>query len=59
MNEYLSLYITAPSFEVADKIGRAMIEERLAACVNIIPGMHSGTVNLAGLAALARTDRGE
>ena len=41
MSEYLSLYITAPSFEVADRIGRARVEERLVACVNIIPGMHS------------------
>jgi periplasmic divalent cation tolerance protein len=30
-----------PSFEVADRIGRALVEERLVACVNIIPGMHS------------------
>lgn len=41
MSEYLSVYVTAPSFDVAHKIGRALVEERLAACVNIIPGMHS------------------
>jgi periplasmic divalent cation tolerance protein len=41
MSEYLSLYITAPSFDVPDAIGRTLVEERLAACVNIIPEMHS------------------
>ena len=41
MSEYLSVYVTAPSFDVAHKIGRALVEERLAACVNIISGMHS------------------
>jgi periplasmic divalent cation tolerance protein len=41
MSEYLSLYITAPSFDVANRIGRALVEERLVACINIIPGMHS------------------
>jgi periplasmic divalent cation tolerance protein len=41
MSEFLSLYITAPSSEVAARIGRALVEERLAACVNIIPGMQS------------------
>jgi hypothetical protein len=38
---YVSVYVTAPSLDVAHKIGRALVEERLAACVNIIPGMHS------------------
>ena len=41
MSDYLSLYVTAPSFDVADTIGRALVEERLAACVNIFSGMHS------------------
>jgi periplasmic divalent cation tolerance protein len=41
MSEYLSLYITAPLFDGADAIGRTLVEERLAACVNIIPRMHS------------------
>lgn len=41
MSQFLSLYITVPSCEVAAKIGRTLIEERLAACVNIISGMHS------------------
>jgi periplasmic divalent cation tolerance protein len=41
MSEYLSIYITAPSVDVADALGRALVEERLAACVNIIPEMRS------------------
>jgi periplasmic divalent cation tolerance protein len=41
MSEYLSVYLTAPSFDMADTIGRALVEERLAACVNIVSGMHS------------------
>ena len=34
-------YVTAPSVEEADRIGAALVEERLAACVNIVPGLHS------------------
>jgi periplasmic divalent cation tolerance protein len=41
MSKYLSLYITTPSFDAADAIGRTLVEERLVACVNIIPEMHS------------------
>lgn len=35
------VYMTAGSVEEARKIGRALIEGRLAACVNIVPGMTS------------------
>ncbi len=35
--EYCSVYITAGSEEEAAEIGRKLIEERLAACVNILP----------------------
>lgn len=31
------IYITAGDMEEARKIGRALVEERLAACVNIFP----------------------
>jgi|SRR5262245_46378533 len=41
MREYLSVYVTAPSFDVAQTIGRTLVEERLAACVNIISEMRS------------------
>ncbi len=35
------LYVTVPDAETAERIGRALIEDRLAACVNILPGMRS------------------
>jgi periplasmic divalent cation tolerance protein len=35
------LYTTFPDTETAERIGSQLVEERLAACVNIIPGMHS------------------
>ncbi|HKI99218.1 MAG TPA: divalent-cation tolerance protein CutA [bacterium] len=35
------VYMTAGSPEEARRIGRTLVEERLAACVNILPGMHS------------------
>ena len=33
--------ITAPDREVADRIARTLVDERLAACVNILPGITS------------------
>ncbi|MBI2338952.1 MAG: divalent-cation tolerance protein CutA [Deltaproteobacteria bacterium] len=35
------IYITCSNRAEADKIGRALVEEHLAACVNIIDGMNS------------------
>jgi periplasmic divalent cation tolerance protein len=35
------LYVTAGSRDEAKKIGRALVEERLAACANVIDGMES------------------
>ena len=34
-------YITANSSDQAWRIGRALVQARLAACVNVIPGMNS------------------
>jgi periplasmic divalent cation tolerance protein len=34
-------YVTAKDREEAERIGRALVEERLAACVNILDGMRS------------------
>lgn len=34
-------YVTAKDREEAGRIGRALVEERLAACVNILDGMRS------------------
>uniref|UniRef100_A0A7C6E343 Divalent-cation tolerance protein CutA n=1 Tax=Thermus tengchongensis TaxID=1214928 RepID=A0A7C6E343_9DEIN len=33
--------ITAPSEEVGRTLARALVEERLAACVNLVPGLTS------------------
>jgi periplasmic divalent cation tolerance protein len=35
------IYSTFPSAEAAESVGRALVEQRLAACVNIIAGMTS------------------
>ncbi|HEY95653.1 MAG TPA: divalent-cation tolerance protein CutA [Dehalococcoidia bacterium] len=35
--EYCSIYVTAGSEKEAAGIGRTLIEEKLAACVNILP----------------------
>lgn len=35
------IYITAPNKEEAERIGKLLVEERLAACVNIYPEIQS------------------
>lgn len=35
------VYMTAPSMEEAKRIGNTLVEERLAACVNLVNGMIS------------------
>ncbi len=35
------VFITVPSRDVDDQIARALLEQNLAACVNIIPSLHS------------------
>lgn len=35
------LYLTAPKRDEAEAIGRALVEERLAACVNVLGEMRS------------------
>lgn len=37
----LVVLMTAPSEEVAANLGRTLVEERLAACVNIVPRLRS------------------
>ena len=41
MSEAVFVYITCASLAEAEAIGRALVEERLAACVNVVPGMRS------------------
>lgn len=40
-NDCCMIYATFPSRVEADRIGRAVVDKRLAACVNILPGMTS------------------
>jgi len=39
--ERILVYITAPDLDMARRIARTLVGERLAACVNILPGMES------------------
>ena len=41
MDGFVFVYVTTASPEEAEKIGRAAVGERLAACANILPGMQS------------------
>jgi periplasmic divalent cation tolerance protein len=35
------VFMTAPDAEVAERVGRALVRERLAACATVIPGVTS------------------
>ncbi len=39
--EALLIYTTLPDEDAARRIGEALVRQRLAACVNILPAMHS------------------
>ncbi len=41
MTDALVVLVTAPSAERAAEIARALVEERLAACGNVVPGVRS------------------
>jgi periplasmic divalent cation tolerance protein len=41
MERAVFVYTTYPSLVEAERAGRAIVEQRLAACVNILPGMIS------------------
>jgi len=41
MERAVFVYTTYPSIVEAERAGRALVERRLAACVNILPGMVS------------------
>ena len=40
-DQAVMIYTTHPSLAEAERIGKAVLEKRLAACVNILPGMIS------------------
>jgi periplasmic divalent cation tolerance protein len=37
----LIVFVTVPDPDVGARIGRTLVEERLAACVNVLPGLRS------------------
>ena len=41
MTEFIVVFITAPNEKEAASISRTIVEERLVACVNIIPSVRS------------------
>jgi periplasmic divalent cation tolerance protein len=41
MTDALVVLVTAPSSDEAARIARALVEERLAACGNVVPGLRS------------------
>ncbi|MBI4833887.1 MAG: divalent-cation tolerance protein CutA [Planctomycetes bacterium] len=41
MTQYIVVFVTAPSEKTAVKISHSLIQEKLAACVNIIPKIRS------------------
>ncbi|MBU0495974.1 MAG: divalent-cation tolerance protein CutA [Chloroflexi bacterium] len=41
MNTHMVVLVTAGSLDEAVSIGRAVVEERLAACANVVPGVRS------------------
>ncbi len=40
-NPFLIVFCTCPNAEEAERIAHAVVDERLAACVNILPAMRS------------------
>ena len=41
MTGNIVVYVTAGSMENAETIGKTLVEEHLAACVNVVPGIRS------------------
>ena len=40
-SDFVVVFVTTPSAEVAANLARALVTEKLAACVNILPGLRS------------------
>lgn len=41
MSDYIVVFITAPSLQEAEQLGKALVEKRLAACGNIVQDIRS------------------
>lgn len=41
MSEYIIVFVTVPERSEAEKIASVILEKRLCACVNIVPGLKS------------------
>jgi len=41
MDKVMLVYSTAPDGDIATKIARELVEQRLAACVSVMPGVQS------------------
>jgi periplasmic divalent cation tolerance protein len=41
MSDVMAVLVTVPSAPIAARIGSALVKEKLAACVNVIPGVRS------------------
>ena len=41
MTDYIVVFVTAGSEKEGEKIAQALVEEKLAACVNMVPGLKS------------------
>ena len=41
MDELVMVYCTAPDRDTAERLARTVVEERLCACVNVLPGVRS------------------
>ena len=41
MTDCITVYVTAPDAALAEALGRALVEERLAACANVLPEVTS------------------
>jgi periplasmic divalent cation tolerance protein len=39
--EFVVVLVTMPDADTAARVGRQLVEEKLAACVNVIPGLRS------------------
>ncbi len=41
MNNFIMVFSSFPTSDIANKIAKTLVQEKLAACVNILPGVQS------------------